>query len=76
MCGDGLWPTIRESFTTVTYYKFIVWIVRLAPSLGQVNFLLLATTHIYKYGDYDEARCPFHGAQLYEYRQLPLEFIA
>ena len=33
-----------------------------APSLGQVVLLLLATTQIYKNGDY-EPHCPFHGAQ-------------
>ena len=39
-----------------------MWIVRLAPSLGQVVFLLLATTQIYKNGDY-EPHCTFHSAQ-------------
>ena len=47
--------------------------------LGRV-VLLLATTRIYKNGDYELQR-PFHGAQnlldlLHECRQLPLEFIA
>ena len=42
------------------YYKFIVWIYRQAP-LGRVVLLLVATTQIYKNGDY-EPRCPFHGA--------------
>ena len=33
-----------------------------APSLGQVVLLvLLATTQVYKHGDY-KPRCPFHGA--------------
>ena len=57
-----------------------MWIGQQAPSLGQVVLLLLATTQIYKKGDY-EPYCPFHGAQyqpdlLHECRQLQLEFIA
>ena len=43
------------------YCKFIVWIGRQAPSLGQVVLLVLTITQIYKNGDY-EPRCPFHGA--------------
>ena len=72
--------TICESFITAIYCKFIVWIGQQAPSLGEVALLLLATTQIYKNGDY-ESRCPFHGAQylpdlLHECNQLPFEFIA
>ena len=44
------------------------------------SFSKMATTQIYKNGDY-EPHCPFHGAQylphlLHECRQLPIEFIA
>ena len=54
--------------------------MRQAPSPEQVALLLLATTWIYKHGDYEPC-CPFHGVQylvdlLHESRQLPLEFIA
>ena len=50
-----------------------MWIGWLAPSLGQIVLLLLAT------GDYGP-RCPFRGPQylldlLHECRQLPLEII-
>ena len=43
------------------YCKFIVWIGRQAPSLGQIVLLVLATTHIYKNRDYEPCY-PFHGA--------------
>ena len=36
----------------LSYCKFIVWIGRQAPSLGQVA-LLLVTTQIYKNGDFE-----------------------
>ena len=38
-----------------------MWIGWKAPSLVQVILLLLATTQIYKNGNY-EPHCPFHGA--------------
>ena len=65
---------------TATCYKFIMWIVWLGSCLGQVIFLLLATTQIYKIYGY-KPHCPFHGAQylldlLHECHKLPLEFIA
>ena len=56
-----------------------MWIGQQAPSLGLVILLLLATTQIYKQGDY-EWRIPFYGAQyqldlLHQCRQLPLDLI-
>ena len=48
-------------------------------SLGHIALLLLATTQIYKHGDYEPA-CQFYAAQylpelLHDFRQLPVELI-
>ena len=66
------------NYLRIIYHCHILQIHRV--DLGQVVFLLLTTTQIYKNGHYEPC-CAFHGAQylpdlLHKCCQLPLEFIA